>query len=217
MPTIPHIIKKELENQPFLQQAIYERLISYGNLAEKLHPKIEKELNKKVKLSAIIMALRRYGEELKLVQESKLKFDYKKTEIILKTNIMDITVMKSNSLLANIKKLYDIIDVDKGDVISAIIGNNEVSIIFSNKYKDEILKFLSHENIINKETNLVSISMIFYGDFLHTPGVIFNVVRKLAWENINIYEIISTKSELTFILHKDHSMKAYEALEEMVK
>ena len=130
---------------------------------------------------------------------------------------MDITVLKSNSLLANIKRLYDIVDIDKGDVMSAIIGNNEISIIFSNKYKDEILKFLSHENIINKESNLVSITIMFYGDFLHTPGIVFNIIRKLAWENINIYEIVSTKSELTFIIKKEDSMRAYEVLEEVVK
>ena len=53
-------------------------------------------------------------------------------------------------------------------------------------------------------------------DFLHTPGIIFNAVRKLAWDNINIFEIVSTMTELTFILNKKDSMKAYEVLQELV-
>ena len=41
-----------------------KELISHGNLAEQLKPGIEKELGKKVKESAIVMALRRYQEDL---------------------------------------------------------------------------------------------------------------------------------------------------------
>ena len=63
----------------------------------------------------------------------------------------------------------------------------------------------------------MSLTIIFKSErFTDTPGVIFNIVRKLAWENINIYEIISTMTELTFILSKKDSMKAYDVLHELV-
>lgn len=82
---------------------------------------------------------------------------------------------------------------------------------------EKLTKFLSGEKILNKEKNLVALTIIFTADdFLHTPGVIFNAVRKLAWDNINIYEIVSTMTELTFILSKKDSMKAYDVLQEMV-
>ena len=78
-------------------------------------------------------------------------------------------------------------------------------------------EFMSGEKILNKEHDLVSLAIIFKSDnFTETPGVIFNAVRKLAWENVNIYEIISTMTELTFILSKKDSMKAYNVLSEMV-
>ena len=37
-----------------------------------------------------------------------------------------------------------------------------------------------------------------------------------AWEKINIFEIVSTMTELTFILSKKDSMKAYNALQELM-
>ena len=65
---------------------------------------------------------------------------------------------------------------------------------------------------------MVALTIIFDSkDFLNTPGVIFTAIRKIAWEQINIYEIISTMTELTFILGKKDSMKAYNALQELVK
>jgi len=69
---------------------------------------------------------------------------------------------------------------------------------------------------LNKETGLVALSIGFKGDFFHTPGVIFTVVRRLAWDDINIYEIISTMTELTLILHKKDSMRAYESLQDVI-
>ena len=73
------------------------------------------------------------------------------------------------------------------------------------------------EKMLSKESDLVALTIIFDSkDFFNTPGVIFSAIRKLAWEQINIFEIISTMTELTFILSKKDSMKAYNALQEMV-
>ena len=79
------------------------------------------------------------------------------------------------------------------------------------------MKFLKGEKIINKESNLVALTMRFADDFIHTPGVIFTIIRKLAWENINIFEVVSTLSEMTLILRKADSIKAYEALQRLVE
>jgi aspartokinase len=76
---------------------------------------------------------------------------------------------------------------------------------------------LKNEKIQNIEENLISLSMTFSKDFLYTPGVIFNIIRNIAWENINIYEIVSTKTELTFIIHKNDVMKGYKALEKLIQ
>ena len=67
------------------------------------------------------------------------------------------------------------------------------------------------------EENLVSLTMTFSKDFYYTPGVIFNIIRNVAWENINIYEIVSTNTELTFIINKKDAMKGYKALEKLIQ
>jgi hypothetical protein len=212
MVTVSHLVKKTVNENSFLMEAMSRELISHSSLAEQLKPSIEKELVKKVKESAIVMALRRYEEELQGHDKKLKKFRFE-GEIILKTNIVDFNVVKSSSLLTKIKNLYNLVDFEKGDTLNIILGNNEVAIIINEKYNKKILNFLKGEKIISKEADLVALTISFDSkSFFYTPGAVFAAVRKIAWEQINIYEIISTMTELTFILKKKDSMKAYDVL-----
>ncbi len=216
MVTISHIVKKIVSEQPYLEEALGNGIISIANLAEQIQPKIEQELNKKVKLPAVVMSLRRYAEEIAGHRNESKSFDYT-GEILVKTNIADFTFVKTHTLLAKLRTIHNLVNFERGDTLNIILGNNEVSIIINEKYINNLAKFLSGEKILNKEKDLVSVTIVFTkDDFTHTPGIIFNAVRKLAWNNINIYEIVSTMTELTFILHKKDSMKAYDVLQELV-
>ena len=215
MVTISHLVKKIVKDKPFLQEALSQKLISYGNLAEQIQGKIEHELEKKIKHSAIVMALRRYADELEKDNQGVKNFNYN-AELVMKTNICDITVQKSKDLLNKLKLIYNLVDFEKGDILNTILGNYEVSIIISEKYKEKLLKLIKGEKILAKEPGLTALSINFKGgDFLHTPGVIFTIIRKLAWENINIFEIVSTQTELTLILRQKDSVKAYESSQDL--
>ena len=216
MVTISHIVKKIVSAYPYLEEAIASGIISFGNLAEQLLPKVEKELGKKAKLAAVVMALRRYSDEISEHRKKLKSFDYG-CEILMKTNICDFTVVKSSSLLNKLKTIHNLVNYERGDTLNVILGNNEISIIINEKYIEKLAKFLHGEKILNKENGLVALTIIFTSDdFVHSPGVIFNIVRKLAWESINIYEIVSTMTELTFIMSTKDSIKAYNVLQEMV-
>ncbi len=216
MVTASHLVKKAVQQNQFLLEAMAKGLISYGNLAALLKQDIEKEMGKSVKDAAIVMALRRYAEELEGYDKKAAKSTLT-GEIIMRTNIMDINVVKSPSFSAKIKDLYSVIDVEHGDIFNVILGNNEASIITNEKYKEKLSSFLKGEKIISRESDLVALSVRFHSkDFMTTPGVIFSAVRKLAWEHINIYEIVSTLTELTFIIHKKDSMRGYNLLQGVV-
>ena len=97
MVTVSHLVKKIVSENTFLLEAMCKNLISYGNLAEQLKPEIERELQKKVKESAIIMALRRYEEELQDFDKKIKKFKFQ-GEIIVRTNIIDFNIVKSSKI-----------------------------------------------------------------------------------------------------------------------
>ena len=216
MVTVSHIVKKLVSEQVFVEEALGNNIISVANFAEQLLPKIERELGKKVKHAAIVMALRRYSEEISKHRKRIKKFDYS-GEILMKTNVCDFAVVKSPSLLVKLKTIYNLVNFERGDTLNVILGNNEVNVIINEKYSQKLTNFLSGEKILNKEYGLISLTIIFTSeDFLYTPGIMFDTVRRLAWNDINVYEIVSTMTELTFILNKKDSMKAYDVLQELV-
>jgi len=215
MVTVSHVVQKIINNRVFVLEAMSKGIISYGSLAKQLKPEIEEELGKEIKLHAVVMALRRYSDSLKK-EHKKITFDYS-SEIILKTDICDISVLRSPLLFTKLKKIYDIVDFEKGDLLNLIHGKSEVSIVTNERYRAKLLDFLKDQKILNVEKDLVSLSLTYPKEFFNTPGVIFNVVRNIAWENINIFEIVSTNSELTFIISKKEAIKSYKALEKLVK
>lgn len=215
MVTIAHLVKKMVAERPMLQETLRQGIISFAALAEKLKPLIEKELGKSVKESAIVMALRRYSEELDTKAEKKAASLFG-SGIVMKTGIADIAVAKSATLASKLEKLYRIVDFSRGDVLNLIHGNYEVGIVTSERHMPKVLKLLESEEILMKEKGLVSIAMAIAKDHLYTPGILFTVVRKLAWDNVNIFELVSTTTELVFIVSSKDAARAYNSLQELV-
>ena len=172
MVTVSHIVKKIVSGQPFVEEALGRGIISIAGLAEELSAEIEKELGKKVKLAAIVMALRRCSEEIAGHCNKLKSFDYT-GEILMKTNIADFTFIKSPSLLTKLRTIHNLVNFERGDTLNIILGNNEVSIITNEKHIPKLVQFLFGEKIINKEKDLISLTIVFTkDDFTHTPGII---------------------------------------------
>ena len=215
MVNVNHLVKKIVNERSILYEALAQNIVSFANLAEKIQPVVEKELGKKVKTPAIVMALRRYSE--KIVSKERVQSSFKfNTELIMKTGLSDITLVKSPSLLVKLRKVYDLINFQKGETLNVIHGNYEITIVVSEKYTQKLLELLKEENVINVEKGLVSLAMVYSKDFFYTPGVLARVSRKLLWDNINVFENISTMTELIFIVSKKDALRAYNALQELV-
>lgn len=214
MVTISHLVKKMVGDRPMLQETMRQGIISYAALAEKLKKPVEAELGKAVRESAIAMALRRYSEEL-VKKPSRNVESLFGSDIIMKSGIADIAVEKSPSLGSKLEKLYRIVDFPKGDILNLVHGNYEVSIITNEKHLNRVLKILESERILLKEKRLAVISMSISREQMRIPGTIFLAVRKLAWDNVNIVEIVSTTTELIFAVSEKDAVRAYNSLNEL--
>lgn len=135
----------------------------------------------------------------------------------MKTNLCDISVIKSTTLFNKLKKIYSLVDYEKGDTLNIIHGNYEVSIVTNERYMNKVKKILEGEKIPWQEKGLVMVGMNFSEEYIKQPGLIATLSRKLSWNGINIIEIISTFNELNFVISSKDAMNGYNALQEMVK
>ena len=215
MTTISHIVNKLVDERIYLHEALSKGIASYGSVAKRLKPEIEKELGREVEHFAIVTALRRYAAKL-TTRFNDINFDTKHSEVNLKTHIIDINLLKTQDLFDKLKRFYDLIDFDKGDILHIIYGRTHVAIVTNERYKEKILSLLQNQKIKKVEEDLVALSFTVGKERIEKPGVLFKITRSLAWENINVIEIISVDLEVTFIVDKKDAIKGYNALERLV-
>lgn len=210
--SVSSCVKRIIDKTPFINEMLVKGILSYSNYASSIKKDVEETYGKSVKHSAIVMAIRRYGEELRAKdqKEKKTDVDY---EIVMKTKIFDLNIVRNDKFLAKLAKLYNEVSTEKGDFLNVSLGSHEISVAISEKYKDLLEALAKEEEILHKMDDLVALSLVFSGDFLQTPGIVYEAVRKLAWEKINVIEILSTKNELTFVIKREDSMKAFDELQ----
>jgi hypothetical protein len=205
-------VKQIIDMSPFVSELLVLDVISFSNLSKFIQPKVEEKMGHPVKNAAIVMAIRRYTEDLK-VEKSALSQEKLQYEISMKTNIYDVNLVRNNAFMAKLDQLYKTVDMAKGDFLNLTIGTHEISLSISDKYKDVVDALVANETVLHKIDDLVALTIQFNGNFLKTPGILYLATRKLAWENINLIEIVSTMNDLTFIITRQDSMRAFSVLQ----
>jgi aspartokinase len=212
MESVSNSVKRIIDRTPFLYEMLIQGILSYSNYAASIQGTVEELHGKEVKTSAIVMAVRRYAEELRKKDTDQKSYDLR-YEIMMKTNIFDINLARSETIMAKLGELYNLVSPTSGDFLNVTLGSHEVSLSVSEKYLDTVEQVLTGEHVLHKMGDLVALSLVFSGDFMSTPGIVYEAVRKLAWEEINVNEIISTMNELTFVIRREDSMDAFTVLQ----
>lgn len=215
MVTISHVVQDILNKHVFLQEAINHNIVSYNKIANNIKSEIESELGKTVKHNAIVMAIRRYSEKFEK-KKDRSSLDYFR-ETLLKTDVCLIIIEESPDALNKTQELYNKMVFKQGKIFNIVQGNYELGIITNQSNIDNVIEALGKENILRIVEDLVVISLMYSKDYLFTPGILYNVLRFLAWENINIFNITLTPQELSILISRDDTIQCYNTLEKLVK
>lgn len=214
MGSIMRAVEKEVSRKPFVQYGLSKDLINCSALAKQILPKIEKELGKKVKPYTVIVTLHRISEKIRL-KERDFAYNFG-SELNLKNNLFEATFERTSSLLKKLQKIYEQIDYGKGHYINVLQGSYEISIIMNHAHERMLFSLLKGERILKVEKRLCALTLRLDKDFVDTPAVLFTASRQLAWDGVNIFELLSTLTELTFIVSEDDSAMAYASLKELL-
>ena len=75
-----------------------------------------------------------------------------------------------------------------------------------------LMELFKDEVLISKTANLSSITIKLPKENIKISGVYYFIFKKIAWEGINILEVISTTHEFTIILNDDDVDRAFTVL-----
>ncbi len=215
MLTIPNAVEEIIKKKPFLEGALVEGLINLSALARELRPEIEKKVGKEVNDSAVIMALNRLVPRLELMSTMKFKKVVENIgDIIVRSNLADIAFANSNTLFEKQAALLDRVRTMKDVFCTFSQGIYETTLVVSQSILGLVEDIFSDETRIAKTGNLSSITVKLPVENTICPGVYYYIFKELAWDNINIAEVISTTNEFTVVISDEDIHRAFTILME---
>jgi len=198
MITVPEATKQIIERSRYLTEAMSKDLINYSSLARYIKPELEKMLFKPVSEASIIMAIKRISDEIKPKFVPLTIFEGT-PEMIVRSNLVELNLANSESLRGKYKDLSAVYSEENKYYFTLTEGVFETAIILSNDLRKQVMEALKGERILSEKDNLSAITIRLPKENVETPGVYYFFLKSLAWEGINIVEIVSTPSEVSII------------------
>ena len=213
MISIPTAVEAVIKKRPFLEVALVDGLINLSALARQLKPEIEQMVAKEVNDSAVIMALNRLVPRLGAVTSKKARGVVENIgDIIVRSNLANYTFNNSATLHMRQAKLLDKINEMKNIFCTFSQGVSETTLVVSDSLAELVETSFKGETLITKHTNLSLITVKLPSDNTLCPGVYYYLFKELAWDNINIVEVISTSNEFTIVVSDNDIHRAFAIL-----
>ncbi len=201
MDRLSKIIDKLINQSPFIQEAIAEGLINISSLARKLNPDIQKILGKEVSDSAIIMAIKRMPPGANQKIELKIKnFMRELGDLIVRSNLIKYTFKNYVGISQDQAKFLSQIKDISDNFYTVSRGVSETTIITNAQFSEKIEKMFAQDSLISELGNLSAITMKLPAINTEISGVYYYLLKKIAWEGINLAEVISTTNEFTVVV-----------------
>lgn len=213
MLSIGKVTEEIIGRSPFLREAMTDDLINISSLARKIKPEIEEALGKEVKEGAIVMAIKRMSPGLYHRLNMKItNIIGELGDFLVRSNLEDYTFENTESLRQKQADLIHLVNADSDVFYTICRGVTETTIIASQSISSKISSLLSNERLKSHQTDLASITVKLPAVNSEVYGVYYYILKHLAWEGLNIVEVVSTANEFTIIVKQDHVDKAFKVL-----
>jgi len=213
MSTISKVTEEIINRSPFLREAMTENLINISALARKIRPEVEKGTGKEIKEGAIVMAIKRMTPGVYHRLDLKIKNVIGGIgDFLVRSDLIDFTFENSETLRDSQRQLIQFISNDKDSFFTLCKGITETTYILNAKYKEDVERIFTNERIKGHNVNLSSITVKLPETNTETYGVYYYIMKHLAWEGINIEQVVSTANEFTGIVNSDDIDNAFKIL-----
>jgi hypothetical protein len=209
---INEAVEEIVREKPFLESSLAEGLINTSALARQIQPQIEKRLGKSVQTGAIVMAIKRMP--LRPAIHSKKNINS------LQNNLNDLTVrskltifnyQNSPTLMSCQGQLTEKIRTKDDIFYTYSRGMNESTLVISHSMAETVHDIFHKENLKWHAINMSAITIKLQNENTSTPGLYYQILKILAWQNINISEAVSTSNEFTLIMEQKNINRAFQA------
>lgn len=198
MLTIPEITKEILSRDNVNLEALRQRTLNLRAYARKIQKEVQKKSFKEVRIGTIVMALSRMEKTLEEVPG--LAPSIKIEGLNIKSDLIVINYEKT----ADVLNILSSLSIERRDKDFFVISESlaEIAIIASIGNM-EIIKSKISQRPKSEFKDAIAVTLRFNEDYVKVPNVLYGFVSSLAIKRVNLFEIVSTLTEVSFIINKD--------------
>lgn len=212
---ISHTVEEIVKRSPLVEEGLCSGIINLSALARQIRPEIEKRHLKTVTDAAILMALKRLTARMKR-KAKRAKIMLKLREITVETNLTEYAFENSKTMIAMHRKLVDLM-AEEEECMNYSQGIFETTVLVSSKLEAEVEQLAKDERLVSKISNICAITVRLPKKSVSMPGVYYPILKALAWENINLIEVISVFSELTLLFEEKDVDRAFSVIKALLR
>jgi len=133
-------------------------------------------------------------------------------DFLVRSNLSDYTYENSETLKSKQAELVQAINKDSDSFFALCKGVTETTFIVSQQKSATIEQIFKGEKLKSSTKDLASVTVKLPLINTEVYGIYYYILKHLAWEGINIVEIVSTSNEFTVVVKQDDVDKAFKIL-----
>ncbi len=210
MITVPQAVEKIINRSRYLSEALSKDLINTTSLARYIKVEVEELTFKSVTIGSVAIAIKRLQKTYKKGYK-KITVFAEAPDMIVRSNLTLIYVKNSDNLLSELSKVEADSQTFKKKALFTY-GRVE-TVILTNKINLEGIKaILKDEELSQCFPNVSSITIHLPKESVKNSGIFYFFIKSLAWEGVNILDMLSTETELTLVFEPQDTNTAFAIL-----
>jgi len=194
---ISDTVTSYIQQDDIALEALRLGILNLSAYAKKLQPLLEEKLYKKVHVGTIVTALSRLASHLEDIPS--LRPEVFIEDIHLKSGLTEIAFEKNAATIKTVEKIQST-NLKRGAIFSIVQGVSELTLIITNDVKSSVVKYFRIKpNGVYPNLNAITIHFK-ESEYIEVPNMIYSLISALAAKRVNIIEIISSFTEISFLV-----------------
>ncbi len=213
MQTITDLIKTRLAGDLTAQDALQRGVLNLRAYGRSIRADVEASRGEKVDVATLAVSLSRLEKEAK--KQPAAIPDLHINDLTVRAPLVDITYPRSTVTTRELEHITRGLHDDSENFIAVTQGNREITIIVPARYESTVTNAVDEPPTFIQD-NLYAVTVHFPVSYMTVPNVVYRLVASVASYKVNLIEIISTLTELSFVVEKDNVETVTKALQQFL-
>jgi hypothetical protein len=213
--SIAEVTRELLERKPFLKHLMDIGAVNYRGLARHLEDEVLSRTGRdEVNLDSIVMAIRRYEEEISVGDspEQKIKSVLEESELFMVGDINYYTLPRKQRFHRIAIEAYEKAEEKTRDRAYILQSDSEIGLVLRERNSGLVEEKVSEREMRNLEQGLAMVVVESPEEILEADGILSYLTERISFEGVGLIDMMATYTETVFLVRDEDATHLYSTL-----